>query len=68
MENCHASGKLVGVWIDKDYAKEGEEFYQTLYKMGVDFFCSDYPDLVYSSIRNHYKLEHHDNNALKQTL
>ncbi len=47
VEACHAKGKIVGVWIDKDYARESEEFYKLLLDMGVDFFCSDYPDLVY---------------------
>jgi glycerophosphoryl diester phosphodiesterase len=43
VEACHTNGKLVGVWIDRDYASEGEEFYQLLYQMDIDFFCSDYP-------------------------
>lgn len=57
VEACHARGKLVGVWIDKDYASEDYEFYRTIFEMGVDFFCSDYPDKVYEALRNHYSLE-----------
>lgn len=27
VEICHANNKLVGVWIDRDVASEGEDFY-----------------------------------------
>lgn len=46
VEICHAKGKQVGVWIDRDLFCENEEFYFTLYSMGVDFFCSDFPHLA----------------------
>lgn len=52
--NCHANGKLIGVWIDRSVMKEGPEFYELIFKMGVDFFCSDFPDIVYQAIKNHY--------------
>lgn len=53
VEHCHAQGKLVGVWIDRHVASENEEFYRHIFNMGVDFFCSDYPDAVRESIKNH---------------
>lgn len=31
IENCHSRGKQVGVWIDRDYFCENEEFYHTIY-------------------------------------
>ena len=57
VEACHARGKVVGVWIDKDHAREDQDFYRAIFEMGVDFFCSDYPDRVYEALRNHYSLE-----------
>lgn len=45
------------MWIDKDFAREDQEFYRAIFEMGVDFFCSDYPDKVYEALRNHYSLE-----------
>ena len=46
VETCHAQGKQVGVWIDRDYFVENEDFYSLLQHMGVDFFCSDYPNKI----------------------
>jgi glycerophosphoryl diester phosphodiesterase len=54
---CHAKGKEVGVWIDRDLFSENDEFYHTIYHMGVDFFCSDYPHLVVEALR---KFENQD--------
>ena len=50
VEICHAKGKQVGVWIDRDLFCENEEFYFTLYSMGVDFFCSDFPHQAIEAI------------------
>lgn len=51
---CHKKGMQVGVWIDSTMASEGREFYERLFNTGVDFFCSDYPDLFRQAISDHY--------------
>ena len=43
VDNCHAQGKKVGVWVDRSVHAESEEFYRLLFSMKVDFFCTDYP-------------------------
>ena len=46
VDNCRRYGKKVGVWIDKSYTKESKEVYRKVLSMGVDFFCTDYPELL----------------------
>ena len=46
VRNCRRHGKKVGVWIDKSYTCESKEVYRQAMDMGVDFFCTDYPDLI----------------------
>ena len=43
---CHSNGKKVGVWIDRSVSSEDDAFYLNIFRMGVDFFCSDYPERV----------------------
>jgi len=43
IDNCHAKGKLVGVWVDKDVTSETLELYSLAIEMGVDFICTDFP-------------------------
>ena len=40
---CHQNGKKVGVWIDREYFTENEDFYHLILDMNVDFFCADFP-------------------------
>lgn len=46
VRNCKRHGKKIGVWIDKAYTSESKELYRQVLDMGVDFICTDYPDLV----------------------
>lgn len=43
VDNCHAVGKSIGVWIRAKDFKETDEFYTEMFKIGADFICADLP-------------------------
>ena len=43
VENLHANGKLVVVWIDTNKTKEGPEAYCRMLDLGIDSYCTDFP-------------------------
>lgn len=56
MDICHTHGKKIGVWVDRSVTSESEEFYRLLFRMKVDFFCTDYPN-QFLEARNRYENE-----------
>ncbi len=43
IQNCHARGKIVGLWVNKKAFNENDQYYEHAISMGVDFLCTDYP-------------------------
>ena len=46
VDNCHRAGQRVGVWINREVARETEELYDMVLRLGVDTLCSDFPVLA----------------------
>lgn len=54
VETLHQHGKIVCVWVDKDYNKENAEIWCHVYDLGIDSYCTDYP-LIVLKVWNNYK-------------
>jgi len=47
----------VGVWVDSTIFTEDMKFYNNLFRLGVDFFVTDYPELVMEARNNRMLIE-----------
>ena len=43
IQNCHARGKIVGLWVNKQAFQENLQYYEEVMRSGADFICTDYP-------------------------
>ena len=43
VDSCHRKGLKIGVWIRVKDFTETEEFYEEMFKIGIDFMCADNP-------------------------